>query len=235
LGDRAQQVFHFQPSSSNAGYDTGFSMLWELAWPARFPGGLENLIVEPMINSISNELREAGRTGFIAALEVYCQHDSSPSVSRLVEELAKEVFQSSDVTNLILNWISSGWIDFSGSDVAFDNEKKLNVTHLLNEARLCTLNAMRALYDNLLCVAAHDSVFQSLKLIFECRKKLHETVMSRLNQPNLTNQTGMKAFFAKIYFEDCDKNLRLIYSVLKRFTSSDNLIVLKRLIGIETQ
>lgn len=40
LGDRAGEVFHFQPLSSEANHPTGFSMLWQWAWGGRVAGGL---------------------------------------------------------------------------------------------------------------------------------------------------------------------------------------------------
>ena len=78
----------------------------------------------------------------------------------------------------------------------------------------------------------HDLAGQALKQTFECRKELHNVVMSRLNQPRLPDQTGMGAFFAKLNFEDCDKTLGLASSVLKEGSLTDQ-VALERLAGID--
>jgi hypothetical protein len=93
---------------------------------------------------------------------------------------------------------------------------------------------MQAIYDNHAGVIAHDSVLQALKWTFECWKELHDTVMGRLNQPDLTDRTGLGAVFAKMYFEDCDKVLRLAYLVLGNAVSANDVVTLDRLAGIET-
>lgn len=226
LGDRAQQVIDSQPLSSEAEHDTEFSMLWHLAWPARFPGGLEDLIAQQVVNSISNDLRKAAETGFIAAFEHRCQ----PGPFSLAEDLAEEVFGAN---NLFPNWIMSGWIDLPCDDDGSNDGGESLYTKLIDEARLCTLGAMQAIYDNHAGVIAHESVLKALKRTFECRKELHDTVMSRLNQPHLTDRTGMGPFFAKMYFEGCDKGLRLAYSVLEKTTPTEEVAILEHLAGIE--
>jgi hypothetical protein len=219
LGDRAQEYFHAQSISSEAG-KTVFSMLWQLAWPARFPGGLEDLIAQQVVDSISNDLKNAAQMGFVAAF----------GNETLGEDLAEEVFNRSCVSILFPNWISSGWIDLTS-----DDENESNYTHLMGGAQVCTLNALQALYDNDAEVFDHDLALQALQRTFECRKTLHDTVMNRLNQPNLTDRTGMGAFFAKMSFEDCDKDLRLIYSILGSATSKGDLATLESLVDLETK
>jgi len=235
LGDRAQQFFWFQSLSSEAEDDTGFSLLWQLAWPARFPGGLEDLIAEQVVNSISNDLKKAAKTGFITAFEPHCQHWLSHGALNLAEDLAESVFEASGISNLFLNWIASGWVDLSDKeDDDSDDGVEPIYTQLIGEAQRYALDAMKAIYDNQAGAVTHDSVLQSLKRTFECRKELHDTVMGRLTQPNLTDQSGLGPFFAKMYFEDCDKNLRLAYSVLGNKVSTDDVATLDRLAGIET-
>jgi hypothetical protein len=56
----------------------------------------------------------------------------------------------------------------------------------------------------------------------------------RLNQPNLTDRTGMGGIFAKLYFEDCDKVLSLAYNVLGDSSFAGDLTTLKHLMEIET-
>jgi hypothetical protein len=224
LGDRAQEYFHAQSLSSGA-RNTLFSMLWQFAWPARFPGGLEDLIVQQVVDSISKNLKNAAQVGFIAAF----------GNETLGEDLAEEVFNRSCVSILFPNWISSGWIDLTSDDEESDDENESNYTHLMGRAQVCTLNALRALYDNHADVVDHDLALQALQRTFECRKALHDTVMNRLNQPNLTDRTGMGAFFAKMSFEDCDKDLCLIYSILGSVTSKGDLATLEILVDIETK
>jgi hypothetical protein len=225
LGDRAQEYFYAQPLSSEAENDTSFSIFWQLAWPAMFPGGLEDLIAQQVVDSISEDLKNAAQMGFIAAF----------GNETLAKDLAEEVFSRSCVSNLFPNWISSGWIDLASDDEESDHENGLTYTHLIGDAQVCTLNALRALYDNHADVVDHDLALQALQRTFECRKALHDTVMNRLNQPNLTDRTGLGAFFAKMSFEDCDKDLRLIYSIIGSAAPKDDLATLESLVDIETK
>jgi hypothetical protein len=237
LGDRAPQYFNSQSPSSEAEEETGFSLLWQLAWPARFPGSLENLIAQQVVDSISDSLKEAAQTGFVAAFKYHCQPQPRSFLGNenLAEDLAEEVFMDSGLSNLFPNWIASGWIDIPSDDDDSDDEGAPIYTHLLDEAQVCTLDAMRALYDSSTDTVEHDLVLKALKRTFECRKELHDTVMSRLNQPNVTDRTGMGPFFAKTCFEDCDNELHLAYSVLGDATSTDEVAILKRLAEVETE
>ena len=232
LADRAQRLFYFQPLSSDAERNTDFSMLWDLAWPARFLEGLEDCIAQQVVDFISSDLKKAAKTGFIAAFESYCQPGSSRGASNLAEDLAEEVFEASSLSILFLNWISSGWIDLPiDSDASNDGGESV-YTKLIDDAQLCTVGAMQAIYDNHAGGTAHDLAIKALKRTFKCREELHNVIMSRLNQPDLTDRTGMGAFFAKMNFEDCDKALRLAYFVLEDGSLTDQ-IALERLAGIE--
>lgn len=238
LGDRAQQAFHNQALSSETetGEITIFGMLWELAWPARFPGGLEDLIAAQVLNPISEELQNASKTGFVLALEPFCQRGSQPGAPSVAESLAVSVFDSSNITNLFLNWIAAGWID-PPSDVDDDSDDGEGPTHTLtlDDAQRGTLEAMKAIYDSLGGIIAHDSALEALKRTLECREELHGKVMGRLSQPNLTDRTGLGPFFAKMYFEDCDKSLRFAYLVLGGTTAAESLGTLDRLAKKESE
>lgn len=66
LGDRAHD---FHPESPSFEYGkTLFSILWQLARHVRFPGALEDLIAQQVVDSISNDLKKAAQIGFIAAV-----------------------------------------------------------------------------------------------------------------------------------------------------------------------
>lgn len=232
LADRAQPIFFSEPLSSEAKHSTGFSMLWHLAWPARFPGGLKDLIAQQVVDFISDDLKEAAKTGFIAAFERHCQPGSSRGASNLAEDLAEEIFDASSLGDLFPNWISSSWIDLPDeSDASNDGSEPIH-TKLLDDAQLCTYGAMQAIYHNHAGGTPHDLAVQALKRTLECRKELHNVVMRRLNQPGLTDQTGMRAFFAKLNFEDCDKALGLASTVLKNGSRRDQ-VALERLAWIE--
>lgn len=232
LADRAQQIFRFQPFSSQANCNTYFSMLRHLTWPTRFPGGLEDLMAEQIMNFVFNDLKEAAKMGFIATFEFQCQPGSSRGASDLAEELAGNVFETNKLNNLFPNWILSGWIDLPIDNDASNDEKEPMHIKLIDDAKLCTLGAMQAIYDNYVGGTAHDSAIQTLKRTFKCRKEFHNEIMSRLNQLDLTDRTGMGVFFAKMNFDDCDKALRFAYSVLKDGFLTDQ-VALKRLAGIE--
>jgi hypothetical protein len=62
---------------------------------------------------------------------------------------------------------------------------------------------------------------------------MHDEVMYRLNQPELTDRIGMGPFFAKMHFKDCDKSIRLACSVLQKGISEDFIGSLDRVIHVE--
>jgi hypothetical protein len=96
-----------------------------------------------------------------------------------------------------------------------------------------TMSAMKHIYDGRANVANEGAAVQALKSTFHCRKAIHNKVMDRLNQPELTDRTGMGPFFAKMHFKDCDKSLRLVCSVLQHGTSEDFAESLDHLIRVE--
>lgn len=144
------------------------------------------------------------------------------------------MFRSSCVSILFPNWISLGWIS-PPSDGESDDENEPNYTNLMGGAQVCILNALRSLYDSNADMVDHDLVLQALQQTLECRKALHNTVMNRLNQPNLTDRTGMGPFLTKMSMEDCDKDLRIIYSMLDSATSKGDLAALESLVDIENE
>jgi len=120
----------------------------------------------------------------IPTFEGYCKIESLCDASSLAEDLAQEVFWSSSLG--IPNWILLGWINLLNGDDDSDDEGEPLSTCLIDEALSCTVGAMQAIY-NTTSVTMQDSVLQALKWTLECREALHDTAMSRLNQPELTS------------------------------------------------
>jgi hypothetical protein len=227
FNNRATDAFLSQPLLAEAGIDTVFSMLWELAWPGRFPGGLDNLIAAKTFEAISDNLKDAAKQGFSSTFENYLSDNSS-----FVQKLAYEVFSASAIRNMFPNWILSEWIDPLSDDEDSDDEEPTYI-NLMHESKQQTMSAMKHIYDGRANVANEGAAVQALKSTFHCRKAIHNKVMDRLNQPELTDRTGMGPFFAKMHFKDCDKSLRLVCSVLQHGTSEDFAESLDHLIRVE--
>jgi hypothetical protein len=227
FSDRAAEAFCSQLPSAEAGTDTIFSILWELAWPERFPGDLDNLVAAETFNAISDELKDAAKQGFSNTFENYLYDGSS-----FVQELADEVCSASAVSNMFLNWISSGWIDPLSDDEGSDNEEPAYI-NLMHESKQQTLSAMKRIYDDRANVANEGLAVQVLKSTLYCRKAIHDEVMDRLNKPGLTDRTGVGPFFAMKHFEDCDKGLLLVCSALQHGASENFVEDLGHLIRVE--
>lgn len=227
FGDRAADAFLSQPLSSEAGTDTVFSMLWELAWHGRFPGDLDNLIAAKTFEAISDDLKDAAKQGFSSTFENYLNGSSS-----FVEELACEVFSASAIHNIFPNWIMSGWIDPLSDDEDSDDEEPTYIS-LIHESKQQAMSAMKSIYEDRVNVVGEDTAVQALKSMFNCRKVIHDEAMDRLNQSELTDRISMGPFFAKMHFEDCDKSLRLACSVLQQGASEDFVGSLDHLIHVE--
>jgi hypothetical protein len=227
FSDRAADAFRSQSLSAEPGTDTVFGMLFELAWPGRFPGDLDNLIAAETFAAISDDLMDAAKQGFSSTLEKYLNHRSS-----FVEKLADEVFSASAISNMFPNWILSGWIDLLSDDEDSKDEEPTYID-LIHESKQQAISAKKSIYDNRANVADESTAVQALKSTFNCRKVIHDEVMDRLNQPEVTDRTGMGPFFAKMHFEDCDKSLRLACSVLQNGASEDFLGSLDHLINVE--
>lgn len=227
FSDRAADAFRSQPLSAEAGTDTVFSMLWELAWPGRFPGDLDNLIAAETFKAISDDLKDAAKKGFSNTFENYLYDSSS-----FVQKLAYEVFSASAISNMFPNWILSGCFDPLSDGEDADDEEPTYI-NLMYESKQQTMSAMKRVYDDRANVTDEGIAVQALKSTFHCRKVIHDEVMDRLNQPELTDRTGMGPFFAKMHFEDCDKSLRLACSVLQYGASEDFVESLDHLIHVE--
>jgi hypothetical protein len=227
FNDRPTDASYFEPLSTEDEVDTIFGMLWELAWPARFPGDLGNLIAAETFEAISNNLRDAAKQGFSSTLAKYLSKDPS-----FVEELADEVFSTAAICNMFPNWILSGWIDPLSDDEDSDDEEPTYI-NLMNESKQKTRSAMKSIYDDHANVVDKSAAVLALKSTLDWRKVMHDEVMYRLNQPELTDRTGMGPFFAKMYFQDCDKSLRLVCSVLQNGTSEEFIGSLDRMIRVE--
>ncbi|MCJ1438071.1 hypothetical protein MMC27_007458 [Xylographa pallens] len=227
FSDGAADAFHSQTLSAEVGTDTVFSMLWELAWPGRFPGDLDNLIAAETFKAISDDLKNAAKQGFSSTFENHLYNSSS-----FVEKLAYEVFSASTICNIFPNWILSGWID-PLSDDEDSGDKEPTYINLMHESKQQIMSAMKSIYDDRASVADEGTAVQALKSTFDCRKVIHDEVMDKLNQPELTDRTGMGPFFAKMHFEDCDQSLRLACSVLQHGASEDFVGSLDHLIHVE--
>jgi hypothetical protein len=237
LGERALSMQHgsiaqFPTSEAN---DDLFSMLWQLAWPMRFPFALESLISQQVVDSISKYLKNSARKGFLGVIKGYCLSAVSDGSSEVGEYLTEEVFQESGISNLFPNWIASGWIDLPSDNDDSDDEEEPGYIRLLDEARSLLLEAMHLIYQNHDDILGRDTALYAVKRTLECRKELHNTVMGRLNQPDLTDQTGLGAFFAKIYFADCDLGLRQVYSLLHDSNLKNDIDLLEALVSVEDQ
>lgn len=227
FNDRATDAFLSQPLSAEAGIDTVFSILWELAWPGRFLGDLDNLIAAKTFEAISDDLKDAAKQGFSSAFENYLSDSSS-----FVQKLAYEVCRASEISNMFPTWIFFGWVDPLSDDEDSDDEEPTYI-NLMHESKQQTVSAMKRIYDDRANVANEDTAVQALKSTFHCREAIHNEVMDRLNQPELTDRTGMGPFFAKMHFEDCDKSLRLVCLVLQHGASEDFAESLDHLICVE--
>ena len=233
FGDRAADAFRSQPLSAEAGTDTVFGLLWDLAWAGRFPGDLDNLIAAETFEAISDDLRDAAKQGFSSTFEKYFNNRVRVRVEQtFVEELADEVFSASAISNMFPNWILSGWID-PLSDDEDSNDEEPTYIDLIHESKQQAISAMKSIYDDRASVADEVTAVQALKSTFDCRKVIHEVVMDRLNQPKVTDRTVMGPFFAKMHFEDCDKSLRLACFFLQKGASEEYLGILDHLISVE--
>ncbi|KAK3369391.1 hypothetical protein B0T24DRAFT_596139 [Lasiosphaeria ovina] len=141
FGDRASSAFHSQLLSAEAGPNTIFAMLWELAWPARFLGDLGSLIAQKTFDAVSGDLKKAAKQGFSNVFESPCNGRSSS-----VEDLAYEIFSASAIGNLFPNWITSGWIDPLSDDEDSD-DTELDYTSFLQESKRQIVSAMSGVYD----------------------------------------------------------------------------------------
>jgi hypothetical protein len=225
--DRLTDAFSSEPLSTEAGIETVFGMLWELAWPVQFLGGLGNLIAAETFKAISNDLRDAAKQGFSSTLRIYLS--DSPSI---VEELADEVFSESTFSIMFPNWILSGWIDPISDDEDSDDEEPTYI-NLMHKAKQKTMSAMKSIYDNHANVADGSIAVLALKSTLDWRKAMHDEVMYRLSQPQLTDRIGMGPLFAKMHFADCDRSLRLACLVLQNGTSEDFVDSLDHMIHVE--
>lgn len=225
--DPAAEAFSAQLLAGEAGTETFFSILWKIAWPARFPGDLKNLIAAKTFNGISDNLKDAAKQGLSSAFDHHLYDSSS-----FVEKLADKVFDDSTIGNMFPNWILSGWIDPLSDDEDSDDDEATYLTFML-ESKQQTMSTMKSIYDDRANVADGAVAVQALKSTFDCRKAIHDEVMDRLNQPGLTDRTGLGPFFAKMHFEDCDKSLRLACSILRHGTSEDLVASLDHLIHVE--
>ncbi len=225
--DRPIDAFFSEPPSTEAGTVTAFSMLWDLAWPARFLGGLDDLIAAKTFEGISDNLRDAAKQGFSSTFNNYLYDSSS-----FVEELADQVFNASALRNMFPNWIFSGWIDPLSDDEDSDNEEPTYI-NLMHESKQKTMSAMKSIYDDPADVADESTAVQALKSTFDLRKSMHNEVMYRLNQLQLTDRIGLGPFFAKMHLSDCDKSLRLACSVLQNGVYEDLAGSLDHMIQIE--
>ncbi|KAK0701129.1 hypothetical protein B0T21DRAFT_379239 [Apiosordaria backusii] len=227
FGDRAVDAFHSEPPAADAGADTFFSMLWDLAWPARFPENLDDLIASQTFDKISDDLKDAAKQGLINVISNYLNDSSSFS-----KDLADEVFSDFGISNMFPNWIISGWID-PVSDEEDSEDEEPGYFHLMRESKHWTMAAMRSVFDGHKDGTEGATELQALQSTFECRKTVHNEVMRRLNRPEVDDRTGLGPFFAKMSFKECDKSLRLACLALQHIASEDLAGSLDRMVRIE--
>ena len=108
-------------------------------------------------------------------------------------------------------------------------------TFLMHASRQQNRSAVKSIYGERATVAdeGRTTAVQALQATFECRKLLHDEVMDKLDQPNLTDRIGLGPFFAKMHLETCDQSLRLACSVRQRDAPADFVESLDRLIHVE--
>lgn len=215
FGDRASDAFHSEPLAAEAGTNTMFSMLWDLAWHARFPGDLDSLIAAKVFNAISDDPKDAAEQGFCNAFENYLYNGAS-----FVDNSAHYTFQVSAIGSLFHKWLSSERIDPLGDDEDSDGEEPTYV-NLMHGSKQQTMSAMKSTYEGHANISDEGSAVQALKSLLDCRKAIHDEVMERLNDPELTDRTGLGPFFAMMHSKDSDRSLRLACSALQEFASED--------------
>ncbi|KAF9777055.1 hypothetical protein IL306_004667 [Fusarium sp. DS 682] len=212
LGTRADEVFHFEPLSSEANRPTCFSMLWELAWGSRVVGGFTDWVASVAMDSISRDLKDASTEELERFLQPYCEC--------MAPRLAGDIKDDSEVRNIFLNWISSGWIDLpdddsNGGDLPQGDEGlELDVHEAFGTLRGQITETLQAVYAGSQQDASREAICRALGSVFDYRRVLHRDIMRRLARPGLNDRTGMGPFFAKVFLEECDKELVTIFSVL---------------------
>ncbi|KAF4448411.1 phosphorylase superfamily protein [Fusarium austroafricanum] len=229
LGDRAGEVFHFQPLSSESDHPTGFSMLWELAWGGRVAGDFTEWVGSMVMDSISQDLKDTS----IEELERFLR----PHCESVAVELADDVKNDSGVSNIFLNWIISGWVDMPDDDASSDDSAQgrgglgPDIHEEFGILRGQTTEALQAVYAGGQQASSREVVCRAVGGIFNYRRALHHNIMKRLAAPGLNDRTGLGPFFAKMFLEDCDKELVTIFSVLAdeaSFANTEELGVLQQ-------
>ncbi|KAH6977653.1 hypothetical protein EDB80DRAFT_899698 [Ilyonectria destructans] len=231
LADRAAAVFYFEPLSSESDQNTAFSMLWQLAWGGRVAGGLADWVGSVVMDSISQDLQDAS----IEELERFLL----PHCLSIAPQLAESIKRDSGARIIFLNWISSGWVDLPDDEArggdALPGSGGLggNIHEAFGIVRVQAADAMRAVYVGSQKASSCEAVRRALGGIFDCRRALHHDIMRRLARPGLDDRTGIGPFFAKVFLEECDKELATIYSVLTDETSLANKEELEGLQQVE--
>lgn len=167
------------------------------------------------MDSISQDLRDTS----IEELERFLQ----PHCVSVALELADNI--KNDSGDIFLNWISSGWVDLPDDDASGGDPLQgsgslgANIHEAFGTVRVQATEAMQAVYVGNQRVSSREAVCRALRAIFDCRRTLHHDIMRRLARPGLNDRTGMGPFFAKMFLEECDKELVTIYPVLTDETS----------------
>ncbi|KAK3631525.1 hypothetical protein LTR56_012281 [Elasticomyces elasticus] len=225
FGDRAADVF--LDTTLRIDGDTPFHRLWELAWHSRILGTLEDLMAEVTFTAISDDLKNAAKQGFQKTLT-----DDLDNSSSFAKKLADEVFSEPGMAGLFLNWTRAGWIDPPGEVEGSDDEDSFCdvVTHRLKQQ---TMTAMESVYCNLPNVADESAVNQVLSSMLDSRRFIHDMVLNRLNDPEISDRTGMGPFFAMLGFKGCDTSFRLACAVVGNEMSQNIMNSLDDLIHVE--
>ena len=207
LGDRAEEVFSPQLAIAGPANPILFSILWDLAWSGRFACGLKDWIGSVIMNSISENLQRAVTQQLEDFLIIYCGSNA--------HYLAEEVKFDSGFRNIFRNWISSGGIDLPDKELDVDGRPDTDVHETFDKVRASALGIARSFYaGDQHALSTEAAVLDGLKDIFECRRALHDHIMWRLSRPGLNDQTGLGPLFAKMFLEECDNELAIVFRVL---------------------
>ncbi|PNP60665.1 hypothetical protein FNYG_14607 [Fusarium nygamai] len=219
LGDRAGEVFHFEPLSSKSDHPTFFNMLWQLAWGGRVAGGLTDWVGSMVMDSISRDLKDASIEEVERFLRPHCES--------MALMLAEDIKNESEVSNIFDMPDNDGNPAEGNGDLGPDIHEKFSI---LREQTAAALQAVYAGGDQ---ASSREVVYQALGGIFDYRRALHHDIMRRLAAPGLNDRTGLGPFFAKMFLEDCDKELGTIFSVLADEASCANMEELEALQQVE--
>ncbi|KAK6516882.1 hypothetical protein TWF506_006766 [Arthrobotrys conoides] len=142
----------------------------------RLPTLLERLgdyITKSVTNNISKELIKSAKAGFVKAFERICSENTANA-------LADEVFSTSEIKNIFLEWGSRTYFDtFDNKPESSNDSGELACIQLMDEAQEKILGAMKMIYGNQDFSVDRDTkvlVRQALDLTAKCHAAVHNTI-----------------------------------------------------------